>query len=172
MNAQIHAKYIFQRKAVIPMNERMSAWVNIIVACAPVLVALVGIIPTIINNRKKTQASLNEMMEELKKDSKETNEKVDKIGKQLEDHIKENEDDNAKQARARILSFYDEICENKKHSESHFEDILDDIDYYENYTESHKDFKNSRGKAAMNYIRSTYSKVKETGGFLTHSNDT
>ena len=116
----------------------------------PVLVAAITIIPSIRSNRKKTD------------------EKIDALSKQLADHIRENEDDNAKQVRTHILRFYDELCEDKVCSESRFEDILDDIDYYEEYVAKHPDFKNNRGEAAMAYIRERYHVEKENGGFLKH----
>lgn len=130
--------------------EQPSSWAAVLTACAPILVALVGIIPTIISNRKKTQSSIEE------------------VKRTLEAHIREDAEDNAKYQRYRILRFYDEVCEHRKHSESHFEDILQDIDEYELYCETHKDFKNSRGQAAMDYIKATYARVKARGGFLTH----
>ena len=161
------------------VKDKVELIVGLVTAIVPFLIAIVTIIPTIISNRKKTQKSIEEMQEkttqsiekmqeEMAKNNKEVNDKVDAVTKQLTAHIQENEDDNAKQTRARILNFYDEVCEGKKHSESHFEDILDDIDYYEHYTETHKEFRNSRGKAAMQYIRDTYHRVKEKGGFLVH----
>lgn len=134
----------------------------------PVLVAAVTIIPTIINNRKKTENSIREMVDEIKEDNQKTNDKVDALSQQLDKHIRENEDDNAKQIRARILRAYDDLCGGKLMSESHFEDILQDIDYYEEYVSMHPDFKNNRGEAAMNYIRDRYRKEKESGGFLKH----
>ena len=185
-------------------QTKVSIIIGILTACAPILIALIGIIPTIINNRKKTEESIENMRKktdesienlksdiktcqtglvndikrsneelraELKSDSAETNAKVDALSKQFLDHMRENEDDYAKQARARILDFYDDICEGKRHSETHFEDVLDDIDYYENYTEEHKDFKNSRGHAAMKHIRDVYHMVKEKGGFLIHRSE-
>lgn len=134
----------------------------------PVLVAAITIIPSIRRNRKKTEKDIRNMVEEIKEDNKKTNEKVDALSKQLSDHIRENEDDNAKQIRTRILRAYDDLCEGKLMSESHFEDILDDIDYYEEYVSKHSDFKNNRGEAAMSYIREVYHREKETGGFLKH----
>ena len=128
----------------------MEAFVKIITACAPVLVALVGIIPTVISNRKKTQES------------------IEKVQTTLDNHIAEDEDERARNQRYRILRFYDELCENRKHSESHFEDILDDIDNYETYCNAHPSFKNNRGIAAMEHIKATYKKVKANGWFLIH----
>lgn len=123
---------------------------GILTACAPILVALVGIIPTVIANRKKTGEAL------------------EKVQRTLEAHIKEDEDDKARSMRYRILRFYDEMCEHRKHSESHFEDILDDIDKYEAYCAKHPEYKNSRGHLAMQQIKDGYASIKAHGGFLTH----
>ena len=123
-------------------------WIRVLEACVPILVALVTIIPTILTSRMKTQES------------------IDKLQKTLEGHIREDEDEKARNQRYRILRFYDEICSGAKHSESHFEDILDDISSYEEYCKKHPDFKNSRGEIAMSEIEQTYKKVKSKGGFL------
>lgn len=128
--------------------DTFTGWAAILQACAPILVALVGIIPTIISNRKKTEKS------------------IDTLQATLNAHIKEDEDDKARQARLRILRFNDELCAHVPHSESYFEDILDDIDFYEKYCASHPTFRNSRGKAAMEHVKTTYTKVKSRGGFL------
>lgn len=127
----------------------MQSLIRILEACVPILVAFVGIIPTIINNRKKTE------------------EAIKTVQSTLDAHIKEDEDERARNQRYRILRFYDEICEGRKHSESHFEDILDDITGYEQYCLRHPDFRNSRGAIAMQEIEDTYRKVKNNGGFLT-----
>ncbi len=124
-------------------------WVSILQACVPILVAIVGIVPTIISNRKKTDESIKQLQDTLNR------------------HIKEDEDERARNQRYRILRFYDEICEGRKHSENHFEDILDDISDYEQYCAKHTDFRNSRGKIAMEEIQETYKRIKNKGGFLT-----
>jgi hypothetical protein len=93
------------------------------------------------------------------------------VQRTLDNHIKEDEDDKARNQRYRILRFYDEMCEHRRHSESHFEDILDDIDDYEEYCNRHPDFRNSRGHIAMKNIQSTYDKLKANNGFLTHERD-
>ncbi len=138
--------------------------VNLLTACAPILVALVGIIPTVISNRKKTQESIKASNEAMEK-------RMDKMQATLDNHIHEDEDERARNQRYRILRFYDEMCEHRDHSESHFEDILDDIDDYEKYCLSHPEFRNNRGKVAMEYIKTMYGKIKSSGGFLTHEND-
>lgn len=125
------------------------------------LVAAITIIPTIISNRRKTQDS-------IKNGNEETKRQFDSLKSDFDNHVKEYEEAKAKSQRYRILRFYDEVCEGKKHSESHFEDILDDIDEYEKFCDLHSDFKNSRGHLAMLYIRDIYGKIKAKGGFLTH----
>ena len=143
----------------------MLEWVEkILVACSPVLVALVGIIPTVISNRKKTQESIKASNEAMEKS-------VEKVQTTLDKHIREDEDEKARNQRYRILRFYDEMCEHRKHSESHFEDILDDIDDYEKYCEGHPQFRNNRGRVAMEHIKAAYGKIKISGGFLTHDID-
>ena len=130
-------------------------WIAVIQACAPILVALVGIIPTIISNRKKTEEAI-----------KKTEDTVKQVQKTLDAHIREDENERARNQRYRILRFYDEICENRRHSESHFEDILDDISDYEAYCLKHPDFKNNRGEIAMQQIQDVYKKIKSEGRFL------
>ena len=146
----------------------MEKWTAFITACAPIIIAIVTIIPTIISNRRKTESSLQAMEAKITTDINSVKDEISTVKQGFDDHVGEYEANKAKQARYRILRFYDEVCEGRRHSESHFEDVLDDIDFYENYCEHHKDFKNNRGKAAMEYIKETYKKVKAKGGFLTH----
>lgn len=148
--------------------DKMSFWLGIIQYVAAVLIASVPIITTIITNRKKTVDKLDELKTELKADIKATNDDVELVKKSFAEHIKDNEEDQAKQARRRILRFYDELCEGREHSESHFEDILDDIDFYKSYCLHNPDFKNSRGESAMDHIQETYKRLKAKGGFLTY----
>lgn len=140
-------------------------WLSALIpAVASVLVALLGIIPTIIGNRKKTQKTIEETTQAMERN-------VQKVQTTLDNHIKEDEDERARNQRYRILRFYDEMCQHQKHSESHFEDILDDIDNYEKYCDTHPDFRNNRGRVAMHYIKEEYGRIKSSGGFLTHEEE-
>lgn len=144
-----------------------------------IIVAFIAIIPSIKNNRKKTQDSIKESNEatekrfdaiqtSMRQNNEATEKRFDAMQTAFEDHVIDYEAAKAQSQRYRILRFYDEVCEGRKHSESHFEDILDDIDAYEHYCDTHSEFKNSRGHVAMQYIRDIYAKVKAKGGFLTH----
>lgn len=100
------------------------------------------------------------------KTRKEEKKRIDKLETKVDEHIEDNQCTNAKQTRIRILRFYDEICEGKKHSENHYEDILEDIDYYEKFCTAHKDFRNNKGQIAMAGIKSTYAALKKENKFL------
>ena len=82
--------------------DKMSFWLGIIQYVAAVLIASVPIITTIITNRKKTVDKLDELKTELKADVKATNDDVESVKKTLAAHIKDSEEDKAKQARQRI----------------------------------------------------------------------
>ena len=146
----------------------VESWIDVLKACVPILVAIVGIVPTVIANRKKTQESLAEVQSQLAKDIKDTKGEVTDLQKQMQEHLEEEQEHRAKQARYRIFRFYDEVCDGKLHSESHWEDMLDDVDFYEKYCGCHPDFKNNRGKIAMEYLKEAYREDKANGRFLTH----
>ena len=122
---------------------------------------VVTVIPTIIANRKKTQESIKQTTEAMEK-------RIDRLQTSYDAHVRDYEAAKASSQRYRVLRFYDEVCDNQRHSESHFEDILQDIDEYENYCKHHEDYKNNRGHVAMEYIKELYGKLKVSGGFLTH----
>ena len=143
----------------------MSTFLSILSICAPILIALIGIIPTIISNRKKTQEAIDELKRDIATHKQMNLQGCQKIQETLEAHIRENEETEARTTRYRILRFYDELCEGHVHSESHFEDIIEDIDRYETYCSNHKDFKNNRGTAAMEYIKKCYKEYKIQGRF-------
>ncbi len=75
-----------------------------------------------------------------------------KVG-ELEERVKE---DKALQARTHILRFADELYEKKYHSKEYFEDVLDEVDMYEKYCNTHPDFKNNKTVMSADLIKSTY----------------
>lgn len=146
----------------------MEKWVELL---TPIIIAIVTIIPTIIANRKKTQSDIEATTAKISAEIAATKNEAADIKRGFDSHVREYEEAKAKAARYRILRFYDELCEGKRHSESHFEDVLDDIDFYEKFCDTHKDFHNNRGHAAMEHVKEVYKKVKTKGGFLTHEKE-
>lgn len=142
----------------------------IIGGAATITVALIGLISTIIVNRKKTAEALKTTVSEtvseaVKTATAETNKRVDTLQATLDLHMREGDEDKAKRKRDSILRFYDEICAHRDHSEPVWLGVLDEIDEYEAYCDTHPAFKNSRGKMAMKHIRETYDTLKSTGQF-------
>ena len=121
--------------------------------------------------QKQTQDSIASMRKQVTEDIEATKKEVGDLQVGFNQHVAEEEENRAKQARYRIFRFYDEVCDGKLHSESHWEDMLDDVDFYEKYCESHPEFKNNRGKIAMEYLKEAYKKDKATGRFLTHKEE-
>lgn len=99
-------------------------------------------------------------VESMQKDLIKMHGDIDKI--QLDCEKKQADD-----ARNRILLFDDELRVHKKHSRELFDQILIDVDFYENFCNTHKDtYKNSKATSAINNIRHVYDVVKEANDFI------
>ena len=68
--------------------------------------------------------------------------------------------------RYRILRFDDEIRHGEKHSKEHFDQIIEDIDKYEDYCRDHPEFPNSKAVFAIRNIKNVYQKCTDEGTFL------
>ena len=93
-------------------------------------------------------------------------EHVKKLTKEVDTLKKEEELERARQARQRILRFNDEILFNKRHSKEHFDEILDDIDTYEDYCDTHEDYENNKAVLAISTIREVYKECLKDHDFL------
>ena len=79
--------------------------------------------------------------------------------------------DKALDARRRILRFADEVRRKKKHSEEHFNNVLDDTTYYKAYCKEHKDFENDKAQISIKIIEEIYEECVRKGTFLGGPND-
>ena len=93
-------------------------------------------------------------------------EKVDSLERNVENLRNECEEREATKCRARILRFGDEILHNVKHSKEHFDQILLDITAYEQYCNTHPNFKNNVAIATINRINREYDECANNNGFL------
>lgn len=96
-------------------------------------------------------------------------EKVDGLGEELHSFKKEEELERVRQARQRILRFSDEVLYAKRHSKEHFDEILEDIDLYEDYCREHKDYENNKAVLAITTIREVYKKCLQEHDFLVYT---
>lgn len=106
-------------------------------------------------------------------------EKIEKIDNKIESleqdmiqRFRNNEDQaektNAIQVRVRILRFGDEISHGVKLSKEHFEQIIQDIDTYEDYCERHPEFENSITVQNVHLIKKKYEEgLSDPSIFLT-----
>lgn len=95
-------------------------------------------------------------------------EEVKGIKQEVDILKKEEELERVRQARQRILRFNDEILFNKRHSKEHFDEVLDDIDIYEDYCATHEDYENNKAVLAISTIREVYKECLRDHDFLTY----
>lgn len=136
-----------------------------ITAGATVLVALVGIIPALISNRKNQKKDLEDFKKELTAAVKETSDRFDKFEKQYAaDKVAEKHRD-MKTVRYRILQF-EADCRNPSipyPAEGLFRDDADDQREYKAFlmSEAANGFSNGIAEEAMEYINNMYRKCKD-----------
>lgn len=139
-------------------------WAKVI---APIVIALIGIVPTI---KKKA----NETNEEIKKNALETNEEIKKLRNRIDsveqkiDAVEKKADDNtAVEWRVRILRFDDDLCNSNSPypSEASFMQTLNDVDKYRKYIREHTDFQNGIGASAMDHIEEMWDECKHKNLF-------
>lgn len=132
---------------------------TLISAMATVLVAYITITPQIKANRRKTEDLLESRLDTLEKS-------INNIKDKLNGHIKEDEENEQRARRVRILRFSDEIRCGKEHTQEHWTEILEDIDNYELYVKTHPLYQNNKGQVSMNTIKTTYQKLLQNNKFI------
>lgn len=106
------------------------------------------------------------IFQSAKKNREKINNKIDAMDKKLDNHIKEDEWGTMKQVRSRILRFSNDVCRGEHFSEEYWNNILDNIDDYEQYCKVHSDFLNNKGELAIKFIKDEYLEVKKNNTFL------
>ena len=90
---------------------------------------------------------------------------------ELTTFIKESEEERIDRARSRILRFNDEVMIGEEHSKEHFDEILKDIDRYEDYCEKNPSYENNKAVLAIKTIKEEYLYCLEHHDFLTYKKD-
>lgn len=88
------------------------------------------------------------------------------ISEQLKSHIEADARDKAKRLRVRILRFADELLQGERHSQEHFNEILEDITEYNRYCATHPDFPNDKAAISIGHIENVYRARLENNDFL------
>lgn len=95
-------------------------------------------------------------------------EKVNDLSREVNALKQEEEVERVRQARQRILRFNDEILYEQRHSKEHFDEILEDIDLYEDYCRSHEEYENNKAILAIATIREIYKNCLKEHDFLSY----
>ena len=98
--------------------------------------------------------------------NKELIEKVDNISKEV-DKLKNKSDERAaNNRRSQILHFGDEIRHGIPHSKEHYDNILIDINEYQNYCSEHPEYMNNVAVETIKYIKKVYQNHLVKNDFL------
>ena len=92
--------------------------------------------------------------------------KINDVHTTLDAHIKADAENDAKQARRRIIVFSDECRRGLLHSSEHFDNVLDDITAYRNFCETHPGFKNEKAAHSIKYVEEVYDQTKRENKFI------
>ena len=92
--------------------------------------------------------------------------KVNDLSEALDKHVQADERREAREAREKILRFCDETLEGRRHSQEHFNEVLDDITEYKRYCDEHPDFPNDKAVLAIERVEQIYRKCLEENDFL------
>lgn len=91
---------------------------------------------------------------------------VQSVKNTLTAHIATDAEADAKQARRRIIDFSDECRRGTRHSEEHFDNVLEDIDAYEKYCAAHPKFENRKAVQSIRFIVEIYDECKRKNDFI------
>ena len=133
---------------------------GIFIACGGALIAAITSIVTLLLQRKwqkedRTADRITELSNQ-----------IDDVQTTLDAHIQSDAENDAKQARRRIIVFSDECRRGLLHSSEHFDNVLDDITAYRNYCAGHPGFKNEKAAHSISYVEEVYDKAKRENTFI------
>lgn len=133
---------------------------GILVSCGGALIAAVVSIITLFAQRKwQKEDRTADRITELTG-------KINTVQTTLDNHIKSDAENDAKQARRRIIVFADECRRGLQHSSEHFDSVLDDITFYRQYCEDHPKFRNEKAAHSIKYIDDVYDNTKRDNAFI------
>ena len=81
--------------------------------------------------------------------------------------LKESEEQKeVRNSRRRILRFNDEIINHIRHSREFFDDVIEDVNTYENFVRKNPDYQNGKCSLAIENIERVYRECMKEGNFL------
>ena len=92
--------------------------------------------------------------------------KLDAMQKEMNRINDERLKDKADSARYRILRFNDEMRHGMDHTLEHYDQIIDDIDSYEKFCSTHRDYTNNKAKQSILNIKTRYNERSPQDDFI------
>lgn len=133
---------------------------GIILSCGGALIAAaVSIITLLLNRKWQKEDRTADRISEL-------SDKIEDVQSTLNSHIKADAENDAKQARRRIISFSDECRRGVMHSSEHFDNVLEDITFYRQYCADHPKFRNEKAAHSIKYVEEVYEKANRENSFI------
>ncbi len=114
----------------------------------------------IIGKPRVTTDAIFDEIKKLTEITKEHQESIKKLSNDLEKVADKGDETKAKETRKDILHFNNEVIRGTTHTREEWIDCLKDIDEYEHYCETHKDFKNGYAVESIQNLRITYRKLE------------
>lgn len=128
--------------------------------------AVFGFIQFLITRKDQKNATLHKIssrVEDINTGLCELSDKVDKNDEALREEMLRNQ---AIVARVRILRASDEILHRMKHSKEYFDQLNEDVTFYEDYCKDHPKFVNNKAVHAIASINEVYAKALKDNDFL------
>lgn len=95
---------------------------------------------------------------------------VESVSNKLDALDKKVDENQATTIRVRILQFEDDLQQGKIRSKDSWDQVMDDIQRYEEYTKNHPEFKNNITIASTNHIKKKYCELLEKRAWTTTLN--
>lgn len=108
----------------------------------------------------------NVFNKELREKVDEQSQQIDMLTDKLNNVQKEVNENAAMSSRYRILRFDDEIRHGILHTKEHYDQIMVDIDIYEQFCKRHPNFRNNLAHKAISNIKRMYDVHNDDNSFL------
>ena len=115
------------------------------------------------DQRDEALKNITDQLDDTKESIKNLSDKIDQNKVELHEQLLQ---DKASTARVRILRASDEILHKMKHSKEWFDQLNEDITFYEKYCKEHPLFINNKASHAIASINNVYAKALKDNDFL------
>lgn len=122
---------------------------------------ILAFIQFLITRHDNKHDRLKGVTDSIKTLSDDMNIRFDALDKKI-DTVEAKADENfTVSCRVRILRFEDELQEKRRHSKDAWDQVMSDIDTYEDYCDDHPKFKNNQTAATIEHIKHGYNERLE-----------